>query len=139
MLLSRFWYVFLAVAAAAATAAALLGQAVINGRSDEALADNLARDRVMIDAMLRLEARARLDRTSVITVDTKLGGLLLSAQGVSDEKKLRDLTAAVKELMRGHVLRMVEAAGEEAADAEKRRELEPDLVFALDPDGRIIA
>ena len=45
MLLSRFWYVILAVAAAAGTAAALLSQSVINGRSDEALTDNLNRDR----------------------------------------------------------------------------------------------
>jgi hypothetical protein len=138
MLLSRFWYVFLAVAAAAAAAAALLGQSVVNGRTDEALADSLARDRVMIEAMLRLEARSRLDRIAFITVDNKLGGLLRSAQGVSDEKKLREIGAQVKELMRGHVVRMIEAAAGESED-EKRREVEPAIAFALDNDGRIIA
>src|SRR5262245_10175594 len=106
MLLSRFWYVFLAAAAAAAVGAALLGQAVINARSDEALADALARDRAMVDVMLRLEARSRLDRIAFITVDSKLGGLLRSAQGVSDEKKLRETSFAVKEVLRAQVARM---------------------------------
>jgi hypothetical protein len=138
MLLSRFWYVFLAVAAAAAAAAALLGQSVVNGRTDEALADSLARDRVMIEAMLRLEARSRLDRIAFITVDNKLGGLLRSAQNVTDEKKLREISAQVKELMRGHVVRMIEAAPGGSED-EKRREVEPAIAFALDNDGRIIA
>ena len=119
MLLSRFWSVFLAVAAAAATAAALLAQSVINARSDEALADSLARDRVMVDAMLRMEARSRLDRIAFITVDSKLGAVLRQAREVTDEKKLRELNAQAKELMRGHVARIVEAAGDEASSPEK--------------------
>src|SRR4051812_20069118 len=136
MLLSRFWYILLAVAAAGATAAALLGQSVINGRSDEALADTLRRDRALVDAMLRLEARSRLDRIAFITVDTKLGALLKQAQDVTDEKKLRELNGAAKELLRAHVGRMAEAAGEGAAG---RSAVEPDIVFALDNNGRIIA
>jgi hypothetical protein len=138
MLLSRFWYLFLSVAATAALGLALLGQAVINARSDEALADALARDRAMVDVMLRLEARSRLDRIAFITVDAKLGGLLRSAQGLSDEKRLRELSGAVKETLRSHVTRMVEAAREGGA-GEKATELEPDIAFALDADGRIIA
>jgi hypothetical protein len=136
MLLSRFWYILLAVAAAGATAAALLGQSVINGRSDEALADTLRRDRALVDAMLRLEARSRLDRIAFITVDTKLGALLKQAQDVTDEKKLRELNGATKELLRAHVGRMAEAAGEGGGG---RSAVEPDIVFALDNNGRIIA
>jgi len=138
MVLSRFWYVFLAVAAAAACGAALLGTAVINSRSDEALADALARDRAMVDVMLRLEARSRLDRIAFITVDSKLGGLLRSAQGVTDEKKLRELNGSVKEVLRSHVSRMVEAA-RGSSGGENATDLEPDIAFALDGDGRIIA
>src|SRR5262245_48348542 len=137
MLLSRFWYVILAVAAAAGTGAALLAQAVINARTDANLAENLAHDRVVVEAMLRLEARSRLDRIAFITVDSKLGGLLRQAAGVSDEKKLRELSGQTKELLRAHVTRIVEAAGEEGG-AGKRAELEPDIAFALDNDGRII-
>jgi hypothetical protein len=140
MLLSRFWYVFLAVATAAAVAAALLAQTVINGRADEALSEALQRDRGMASAMLRLEARSRLDRMAFITVDSKLGTLLRQAQGVTDDKRLRELNGAVKEAMRAHVARIVEAASatDQEADEQKGKELEPDIAFALDADGRII-
>jgi hypothetical protein len=138
MLLSRFWYLFLALAAAGATAAALLGQAVVNQRSDEALEDALRRDRITLDAMLRLEARARLDRIAFITVDNTLAGILRQARDVTDEKKLRELNASARQALHGHVSRMVEASGA-GSDAEKRAELEPDIAFALDASGRIIA
>jgi hypothetical protein len=139
MLLSRFWYIFLAVAAAAATSAALLAQSVINARSDEALASSLQRDRTMVDAVLRLEARSRLDRIAFITVDSKLGTLLKQAADVTDEKKLHDLGAAAKEAMRAHIGRMVEAGGGEGSAEGKRTEVEPDVAWALDSNGRIIA
>jgi hypothetical protein len=138
MLLSRFWYFLLAIAAAAATGAAMLSQAVINTRSDEALADSLARDRAMVDAMVRMEARARLDRIAFVTVDAKLGGILRAAAGVTDEKKLRELAAAAKETLRAHTSRIVDAA-RQAGEAERALELDPDLAFALDGEGRIIA
>jgi hypothetical protein len=138
MLLSRFWYFLLAIAVAAATGAAMLSQAVINTRSDEALADSLARDRAMVDAMVRMEARARLDRIAFVTVDAKLGGILRAAAGVTDEKKLRELSAAAKETLRAHTSRIVDAA-RQAGEAERALELDPDLAFALDGEGRIIA
>jgi hypothetical protein len=138
MLLSRFWYVFLAVAAAAALSLALLAQAVINARSDEALTASLQRDRTLVNAVLRLEARSRLDRMAFIAVDNKLGGLLKQAENVTDEKKLHDLNTQAKDVLRTQVARMVEAGGE-GAEAGKNAELSPDIVFALDADGRIIA
>jgi hypothetical protein len=137
MLLSRFWYIFLAAAAGAAAAAALVAQSVINTRSDEALADALGRDRVVIDAMLRLEARSRLDRIAFITVDTKLGALLKQAQGLTDEKRLHLLAADAKTIMRAQIARIVEAAGS-GSPAGSSKDLEPDIAFALDADGRII-
>lgn len=137
MLLSRFWYLFLALAVAAATAAALLAQSVVNRRSDENLEDSLNRDRVVLDAMLRLEARSRLDRIGFITVDGSLGTLLRQARDTTDEKKLRDLSSSARTALHSEVTRLVEASG--AKDAEKRLELEPDIAFALDASGRIIA
>jgi hypothetical protein len=92
----------------------------------------------MVDVMLRLEARSRLDRIAFITVDAKLGGLLRQAQGLSDEKRLRELSGAVKETLRAQVARMVEA-GRDGGAGENAAELEPDIAFALDGDGRIIA
>jgi hypothetical protein len=137
MLLSRFWYFVLALAAAFAVGAALLSQAVVNNRSDANLEESLLRDRVVLEAMLRLEARARLDRIGFITVDGTLASLLRQARGVSDDKKLRELNGQARTALHGHVSRMVEAAG--ATDAEKKSELEPDIAFALDADGRILA
>ena len=139
MLLSRFWYIFLAVAAAAATAAALLAQSVINGRSDEALADSLRRDRTMVDAVLRLEARSRLDRIAFITVDTKLGALLKQAA----RRHRREEAARAQRRRQGRAARARHAHGRSRRrrrrPKRKRAELEPDIVFALDGDGRIIA
>jgi hypothetical protein len=87
--------------------------------------------------MLRLEARARLDRIGFITVDGDLGSLLRQARDVTDEKKLRELNANARPVLHKQVARMVEASG--VTDAEKRKELEPDIAFALDASGRILA
>ncbi len=137
MLLSRFWYILLAVAAAAATGAALLAQGIINDKSLEQVASELRRDRVELDAVLRLEARARLDRISFITVDNKLGGLLKQAAPVpvTDEKQLSKLSSDTKDVLRGHYARLLEAAGPGAKEAD----VAPDIAFALDSAGRIIA
>ncbi|HEX7479675.1 MAG TPA: MXAN_5187 family protein [Polyangiales bacterium] len=135
MLLSRFWYLFLAVSTAAATGAALLAQGIINDKATEQVTDQLRRDRVELDAMLRLEARARLDRIGFITVDSKLGSLLKQAANVSDEKQLGKLSSDTKEVLRSHVARLIEAAGPGAKEAD----VAPDIAFALDSDGRIIA
>jgi hypothetical protein len=136
MLLSRFWYFVLALAAAFAVGAALLSQSVVNTRTEQNLEESLMRDRVVLEAMLRLEARARLDRIGFITVDSTLGGLLRQARD-ADEKKLRELNAQARQTLHGHVKRMVDAAG--ATDADKRSEIEPDIAFALDINGRILA
>jgi hypothetical protein len=135
MLLSRFWYIFLSVAAAAALGAALLAQGVINRQAIEHSADELRRDRTELDAVLRLEARARLDRIAFITVDNKLGGLLKQAAGVSDPKQLGHLNSEAKDALRSHIARVLEAAGGEA----KEDELKPDIAIAVDSAGRIIA
>lgn len=137
MLLSRFWYFVLALAAAFAVGAALLSQAVVNNRSDANLEESLMRDRVVLEAMLRLEARARLDRIGFISVDSTLAGILRQARDVTDDKKLRELNGAARNALHAHVTRMVEASG--ATDAEKRNEIEPDIAFALDANGRIVA
>lgn len=138
-MLSRFWYLVLAVAAAAGVGTALLAQGVINGRSDAALEDGLRRDRMELEALLRLEARSRLDRIAFITVDGKVGTILRKADGVTDDAKLRELSGEMKEALRGHVTRMTDAAPGPETPAEKRRMVEPAIAFALDVGGRIIA
>jgi hypothetical protein len=136
MLLSRFWYIFLAVAAAGAAGAALLAQGVINRQAIEHSADELRRDRTELDAVLRLEARARLDRIAFITVDSKLGALLKQAAGVNDAKQLARINSEAKDALRSHVARVLEGAG---GDAKKADEIRPDIAIAVDSAGRIVA
>ncbi|MDD9934409.1 MAG: hypothetical protein OXT09_12445, partial [Myxococcales bacterium] len=132
MLLSRFWYLLLAVALGGAIAAALLARGIINERSDVQLERSLARDRVVVDAMLRLEARTRLDRIAFITVDSKLGAALVQARGTSDEKRLAELNQTARTALNAHVSRLTDVA-------KKGQKLEPDIAFALDSKGRIVA
>jgi len=139
MLLSRFWYAFLAVTAVAAAAAAMLAQGIINDRSDKNLHDQLRRDRFELEAMLRVEARSRLDRIAFASVDSKLGGLLRQVRGVDDETKLREANNALKEVLRGHVDQLIDAAPGDGTREQKRTRVAPDIAFALDGSGRIIA
>jgi hypothetical protein len=134
MLLSRFWYIFLAVTAGAAAGAALLSQGIINARTQDQVSDQLRRDRLELDAILKLEARMRLDRIGFITVDPKLGATLKSAAGVNDEKQLAKLASEAKEALRAEVARVLEAGGPEA----KGGDLAPEIVIATDNAGRII-
>jgi hypothetical protein len=135
MLLSRFWYIFLAVAASAAIGAALLAQGVINRQAAEHIGDELHRDRIELDAILRLEARARLDRIAFITVDSKLGGLLKQAAAIGDPKQLTKLNSEAKDALRAHLARMLEAA----AGGAKEDDIKPDIALAVDGSGRIVA
>ncbi len=139
MLLSRFWYLFLAATAGTAVAAALLAQGIINGRYDSQLANQLRRDRFELDALLSLEARRRLDKIAFITVDGKLGRVLRKAQGVAPgSKKLWELNKEAKEALNEHVTRLAEAAPGEGSLQEKRARVGPAIGMALDSQGRII-
>jgi len=134
MLLTRFWYIILAVIAAAGASAALLSLGVINRQGAEHVGDELRRDRTDLDAILRLEARARLDRIAFISVDNKLGGVLKQAAGVPDRQKLGGLSSEAKDAMNAHVARLLEAQSDASTGAIK-----PDIAFAVDITGRIIA
>jgi hypothetical protein len=135
MLLSRFWYIFLAVTAAAAVGAALLAQGVINRVASEHIADELHRDRIELDAILRLEARARLDRIAFITVDSKLGALLKQAAAIGDTKQLTKVNSEAKDALRNQLARLLEAAPGDSKEAD----IKPDIAIAVDATGRIIA
>jgi hypothetical protein len=134
MLLSRFWYVFLAVTAGAAAGAALLSQGIINARTQDAVVDQLFRDRVELDLIMKIEARARLDRIGFISFDPKLGSSLKSAGGVTDEKQLAKISSEIKDALRAEVARVLEAGGSET----KGGDLAPEIVIAVDSLGRIL-
>jgi len=134
MLLTRFWYIILAVIAAAGASAALLSLGVINRQGAEHVADELRRDRTDLDAILRLEARARLDRIAFISVDNKLGQVLKQASGIGDRGGLSHIASEAKDAMNANVSRLLEAQIDANASS-----LKPDIAFAVDINGRIIA
>jgi hypothetical protein len=112
----------------------MLSQGIINARAEEQISDELRRDRMELDTILKVEARMRLDRINFITFDSKLGSALKQAAGVNDDKQLARLSSEAKEALRSHVARLLEAAGGDT----KGGDLAPDLVFAVDSAGRII-
>jgi hypothetical protein len=137
MLLSRFWYLILAVTAAGAVAAAMLAQGIVNTQSIDAVDEQLRRDRLELEAMLRLDARSRLDRIAFASIDPKLARLLRQAATVRERNQLLDLHRETKDVLRAQVRQITEAAGSE--DESKRSQLEPDIVFAVDANGVIVA
>ncbi|HET8933666.1 MAG TPA: MXAN_5187 family protein [Polyangiales bacterium] len=134
MLLTRFWYIILAVIAAAGASAALLSLGVINRQGAEHVGDELRRDRTDLDAILRLEARARLDRIAFISVDNKLGAVLKQASGAGSRDAIGKFSSEAKDAMNAHVSRLLEASDTKSGDSIK-----PDIAFAVDINGRIVA
>jgi len=139
LLLSRFWYLFLAVSAAAALGTALLGQGIINGKSDRNTKDLLRRDWTQLNALMSHESRIRLDDIAFITVDKKTGAILNKARNIAEANELRELNAELKQVLHGHVMRLAKAAPGKGTLEEKRERVAPDIAFAVDINGRIIA
>jgi hypothetical protein len=139
LLLSRFWYLFLAVVASAALGIALLGQGIINAKSDLNIKDLLRRDWTQLNALMRHESRTRLDRIAFITIDKKTGEILLKARSIAETSGLRELNAELKQVLHGHTMRIAKAAAGEGTLEEKRERVAPDLNIAVDSHGRIIA
>ncbi|MCG8557660.1 MAG: hypothetical protein MJD61_20590 [Proteobacteria bacterium] len=130
MIVARFLYLTLAAAAVAAVSAALLAQGIVNRRSSEFLTDQLLRDRAEIEAMLRLEARSRLDRIAFVATDAKLAATLRRAGAATDAKALRQLSLTAKERLSAHNRQIKKAVGDAGT---------PDIVFAVDSRGVIVA
>ena len=125
MLLSRFWYLFLAVAATTALAAALLAQGMVNRQYDSDLQDSLRRDRFEVEAVMKLDARSRIDAIGPIAAHQDVRNGLREASARRNDDALRDLNPRVKEAIRGLNRQLAGMSG--------------DVLFALDRDGVIVA
>lgn len=120
MLLSRVWFLVLAVAAILGLSTALLARGVINREQLGFTDEQLRRDRFATEMLLKLDARARLDAMSPIAAD-----------------------GTVREAMRGK-----KVDGQDANKVLKERlrtmnqqleELRADLLIAVDASGTILA
>ena len=69
MLLSRVWFLVLAVAAILGLSTALLARGVINREQASFVDEQLRRDRFASEMLLKLDARSRLDALAPIAAD----------------------------------------------------------------------
>jgi len=123
MLLSRFWYLVLAVAAIMGLASALLARGIINRQHLDNVDAGLRRDRFEIESLLKLDARARLDTLAPIAAD----GTVREAVRTKGQSKVegQDGQKALKDRLR--------------TLNQQLEELRADLLIAVDADGLIIA
>ncbi len=122
MILSRFWTLLLAVAAAAGLAAALLAQRVLEDQGDQTHRGALLRAHVEIDLWLRLEARTRIDAIAPLAA----------------HRVVRESLAAAGS-PKGLEGRAVQQLRETLQSLDRQLgEMRSDLLFAVDRRGRIV-
>jgi hypothetical protein len=124
VLLSRFWYFVLAVAAVSAAVATLLAQAAFDRRSQAALEDQLLRDRLEVELLLQVDARTRLDALAPIAAHPRVRSALAAANQAPDE-----VTDEAREALRNQLRTL----------NRQLDELAGDLVYATDGNGTILA
>lgn len=126
MLLSRFWYVILALVATFGVAASVVSANLVNEERTQAVRDDLRRDRFEVDAILRLDARSRLDAIAGIATNPDVRSALRQASNRRDGEGIPG-DAATR--LRAKLLELnQQLAG-----------LRGDLVLAVDREGTIVA
>ncbi len=123
MLLSRFWFLVLAVAAIMGLAAALLARGIINRQHLAGVDDGLRRDRFEMESLLKLDARARLDTLAPIAADSVIREAVRTkgqskVEGQDGQKALKDRLRTLNQQL---------------------EELRADLLIAVDANGLILA
>lgn len=124
LLLSRFWFLILAIAAITGVAIAMVATRIVDERTEDTTRAELARDRFELDALLKIEARVRIDSIAPLATHPDVRSTLLAAsghQGEVEEAVASRLRTRLGELNS----QLAEAAG--------------DIVFAVDAQGYIIA
>ncbi|MDQ3036861.1 MAG: hypothetical protein M3Y87_30995, partial [Myxococcota bacterium] len=126
MILSRVWYLLLAIAAVMGLAFAMVSVRAIDERSEEAVRDGLRRDRFELEAILKLDARSRIDAITPLAAHGDVRSALREATGrrgdaAIDSATVQRLTTRLTELNR----QLEGMSGE--------------LLFATDANGIIVA
>ena len=80
-MLSRLWYLVLALAVGAALAGAFLNKSAASREADFQLEEQLRRDRIEAELWMRLDARLRLDALATIAVEPEVRQTLRSSSG----------------------------------------------------------
>ena len=123
-MLSRLWYLVLALAVGAALAGAFLNKSAASREAEFQLEEQLRRDRVEAELWMRLDARLRLDALASIAVEPEVRQTLRSSSGragVPNSGTRRRLSIKLNALN---------------AELEEGR---GDMVFAVDAEGEVVA
>ncbi len=114
MLLSRVWFLVLAIAAIVGLSTALLARGVINREEVASTDEQLRRDRFATEMLLKLDARGRLDALAPIAADAAVREGVRGKNGKNLQARLRTMN-------------------------QQLEELRADLLIAVDSDGTIVA
>jgi hypothetical protein len=125
MLFTRFWTLILVLGAVAGLAIAMIGTRIIDERSDDDARSALVRDRFELEAVLKLDARARIDAIAPLAGNSDIRTGLREASG-------RAASAPVDEAVGTRVRTRLGELNAQLA------EMAGDLVFAVDKDGIIV-
>jgi hypothetical protein len=123
-MLSRLWYLILALAVGGALAGAFLNKSAASREAEFQLEEQLRRDHVEAELWQRLDARLRLDALASIAVDSEVRQTLRSSSGragtpgTSTRKRLSQKLDSLN---------------------AKLEEGKGDLVFAIDTEGEVVA
>lgn len=120
MLLTRVWFLVLAVAATFGLSMALLARGVINREQVGFVDEQLVRDRFASELLLKLDARGRIDALAPIAADSTVREAVRSKR--VDGK---DASKVLKERLRSM--------------NQQLEELRADVLIAVDADGTIVA
>ncbi len=126
MLLSRFWILVLAIAAGLGIAVAVIATRLLDEQVHEQTVVELARDRLQLEMVLKLDARTRIDAIGPIAANGDVRSALREANS-------RQAGAEIAEATR---TRLGTRLGELNAQLA---EMAGDLVFAVDAHGIIVA
>jgi hypothetical protein len=133
MILSRVWYVLLGAAVVVALYALYVAVGQFNRTTTHALAEGLASDSQTVEWKLKIDARRRLDGLLGGAVDPTLQGALVNASTAKDGK--------IPQKSRDDAKKALTSLSTALADpkAGNLPETLPDVLFAVDRDGRVVA
>lgn len=123
-MLSRLWYLVLALAIGAALAGAFLNKSAASREAEFQLEEQLRRDRIEAELWMRLDARLRLDALASIAVEPEVRQTLRSSSGRFG------MPASATRRRLSQKLNALNAKLEEGKG---------DLIFAVDTEGEVVA
>jgi len=123
-MLSRLWYLVLALAVGCALAGAFLNKSAASREAEFQLEEQLRRDRIEAELWMRLDARLRLDALASIAVEPEVRQTLRSSSG-----RYGTPAAATRRRLSQKLNSL----------NTKLEEGKGDMVFAVDAEGEVVA